>query len=120
MLMPTVSVTVIGLTVGLVGLLLFSRGRAWQELLRGLVGAWAGFLGGALAGVIMDVMLGTGVFVALVGHGLAVLGALVAVAGLGRTADERDRRPVPARLPEESEPPAAIYDERRRGDAPGR
>src|SRR5690554_4169996 len=78
MLMPTVSVTVIGLTVGVVGLLLFNRGRAWRDLLRGLVGAWLGFLGGALAGIIMDVMLSTGVFVALVGHGLAVLGALVA------------------------------------------
>lgn len=119
MLMPTVSVTVIGLVVGLVGLLL-NRGRAWRELLRGLVGAWAGFLGGALAGVIMDVMLGTGVFVALVGHGLAVLGALVAVAGLGQTMAQRDRRSYPVRPSEESEPPAVIDDEYRRGDAPGR
>lgn len=119
MLMPTVSVTVIGLTVGVVGLLLFNRGRAWRDLLRGLVGAWLGFLGGALAGIIMDVMLGTGVFVALVGHGLAVLGALVAVAGLGQTMGERDHRPVLAKPRDESEPPAAADTEHRRGDAPG-
>lgn len=110
-LFPTVSVTLIGLTAGLISLLL-CRGRVWQELVRGLAGAWAGFLGGALAGVIMDIMLGTGVFVALIGHGLAALGALVAVVGLGRTMGQRDGRSSLVRLPE-SEP--SLGDRRRPG-----
>lgn len=71
---PTTSVTLIGLVIG--GLwIAFTRER-WA-LLGGLVGAWAGFVVGTLAGVSFDVIFGTGSGVVLAGHALAVVGALV-------------------------------------------
>jgi hypothetical protein len=45
----------------------------------GVVGAWIGFIAGALVGVIIDVILQTGTYVAIIGHVAAAAGALVAL-----------------------------------------
>jgi hypothetical protein len=78
MLMPAVSVTLIGLVAGLVGYLTarYRPGPAWGL---GVVGAWIGFLTGALIGVSIDVVLGEGMFVAIVGHAVAGIGAIAAL-----------------------------------------
>lgn len=88
MLLPTLSVTVIGLIAGLVSLLL-GRDQRRLALLVGVAGAWIGFLAGGLVGVALDVTLGTGGFVAVIGHAGAALGALLAV---GRFAGRVDTR----------------------------
>ncbi|MFP3914152.1 MAG: hypothetical protein ACLFWM_04695 [Actinomycetota bacterium] len=72
MLMPTLSVTLIGLTIGAVAGL--TRGLPGRGILVGTVAAWAGFVVGAFVGVLLDALLGTGVWLAWLGHG----GALVA------------------------------------------
>lgn len=75
MLMPVFSVSVIGL-VGASVTLLLRRRRAGPAVVRGLLGAWAGFLvGGALGGVI-DVVAGSGVYIAYIGHLGALLGTI--------------------------------------------
>jgi hypothetical protein len=51
-----------------------------------MAGAWIGFLTGALIGVTFDVVLGEGIFVAIIGH---------AVAGIGAIVDLRRLRPSP-------------------------
>jgi hypothetical protein len=78
MLLPTVSVTVIGLLAGLLALLL-GRYRPGPALVLGVVGAWIGSIAGALVGVIIDVMLQTGTYVAVIGHAAATAGAFVAL-----------------------------------------
>jgi hypothetical protein len=85
MLLPTFSVTIIGLLAGVIALLL-GRYRPGPTLLRGLAGAWIGFIVGALVGLIIDVTLQTGVHVAMIGHVAAALGAFGALARL-RTPD---------------------------------
>jgi hypothetical protein len=78
MLLPTVSVTVIGLLAGLLALLL-GRYRPGPALVLGVVGAWIGFIAGALGGVIIDLILQTGTNVAIIGHTAAAAGAFVAL-----------------------------------------
>jgi hypothetical protein len=79
---PNLSVTVIGLVVGIGGAL--TRRGTWRSGVAGLVGAWVGFAIGALIGGVLDVALGTGVWVAIAGHALAVAGALGSVLLLDR------------------------------------
>lgn len=74
---PTLSVTLIGLLLG-VGVMLVTK-TDWTTVLAGLVGAWVGFAIGAVAGIVADIILGTGIWLALVGHVLAVVGAALAV-----------------------------------------
>jgi hypothetical protein len=74
---PTLSVTAIGLVIGGLGLALTRDG--WAPLLAGVIGAWVGFGLGAMIGVVIDVVVGTGTGVALAGHALAIVGALAAV-----------------------------------------
>lgn len=75
MLMPALSVTVIGLFVGvLAGLVSGSVARATA---RGLVGAWLGFLAGGLVGLVIDVTTASGGALAVLGHTGALIGALV-------------------------------------------
>lgn len=81
MVFPTLSVTVIGLVAGLLALR-FSREPRWRTFAHGLVGAWAGFLAGAVIGVTIDVVLQSGELVALLGHMGAVLFAYLAVTRL--------------------------------------
>ncbi|MFC7406039.1 hypothetical protein [Georgenia alba] len=86
MLMPTLSVTAIGLVVAAVWMI---RGRpATATLLKGLVGAWLGFLAGALVGVVFDVVLLDGIYVALFGHAFAVVGAVLVVIRRPAVTDE--------------------------------
>jgi hypothetical protein len=77
MVLPLASVTLIGLiaTVLAVGL---ARRQLPAALVRGLLGSWAGFIGGALLGVTIDVAASTGVWVGVLGHVAAVAGAVVA------------------------------------------
>lgn len=84
---PTLSVTAIGLVVGL-GAMLTRRG-SWRSGLAALVGAWVGFAIGALLGGTLDVLFGTGIWVAITGHALAVAGALASVTLLGRVPGSR-------------------------------
>jgi hypothetical protein len=75
---PTLSVTLIGLLVG-GAVMVVTRSTDRTNLLVGLVGAWVGFAVGALLGLLVDVVLGTGVWVALAGHVLALVAASTAV-----------------------------------------
>lgn len=74
MLMPTFSVTAIGLLVGLTAILIMRR-QPGRIIVLGVVGSWAGFVLGAVIGVTVDVIIGTGVYVAIAGHLAAALGA---------------------------------------------
>jgi hypothetical protein len=74
---PTLSVTLIGLLLG-VGVMLVTKSD-WTTALVGLIGAWVGFSIGALVGVVLDIIFATGLWVALVGHVLAVVGAALAI-----------------------------------------
>lgn len=71
MLMPTLSVTAIGVLIAVVGIFLARPPK--RALLHGLIGAWLGFLAGAALGVAIDVVLGEGVYLALFGHVAAAI-----------------------------------------------
>jgi membrane associated rhomboid family serine protease len=78
MLMPGLSVTLIGLVIAAIAI---ARGKpALPVLLRGLVGAWVGFVGLALIGLVVDVLFFSGMYVAILGHIGAAMGAAIAVA----------------------------------------
>ena len=78
MLLPTASVTLIGLIVGVAGYLM-TRHRPAATLGIGVAGAWIGFLAGALVGVVIDLVLRDGVYVAIIGHVVAIAGAATAL-----------------------------------------
>lgn len=80
MLMPGLSVTLIGLAIAAIAIAL--RKPAVPALLWGLIGAWAGFVALGLVGLVVDVVLFDGVYVAILGHIGAAIGAAIAV---GRT-----------------------------------
>lgn len=75
MLMPTFSVSAIGL-IGALAALLVRRQPAGAAFGRGLLGAWAGFLLGGVLGVAIDVITHNGVFVVYLGHLGALLGTI--------------------------------------------
>ena len=79
MLLPTVSVSVIGLIAGLLVVVMGARSGAARALLLGVVGAWAGFVVGAIIGVAIDVVVQSGIYLAIVGHLMAVVGSVVAL-----------------------------------------
>jgi hypothetical protein len=79
MLLPTLSVTAIGVIAALISLIVNGEGLT-RPMLLGFLGAWAGFVVGAFVGVIFDVVLQTGIYVAIVGHLMAVTGAVIALA----------------------------------------
>jgi hypothetical protein len=87
MLLPTVSVTAIGLLAGLLATLLGRR--PGPSLTRGFLGAWIGFVAGAILGVFIDVVLQTGGYLAVIGHIAAALGALVALTRSSATTEPR-------------------------------
>ena len=73
MLMPLASVTLIGL----LGALVVVGSHRWSPgaaLGRGLLGAWVGFVVGAIVGVTIDVVSHDGAWVAILGHLAAVMG----------------------------------------------
>ena len=77
MLMPALSVTLIGLVVGVVAGL--AGGRPGKAIGRGLIGAWIGFALGAVAGLVVDLAVQTGYGVAIAGHISALARAIVAL-----------------------------------------
>lgn len=79
MLMPGLSVSLIGIVIALVAVVAFGR-PASRALPRGFLGAWLGFVVGALPGLVVDVLTSSGANLALFGHAGAVVGATVAVA----------------------------------------
>lgn len=83
MLFPTLSVTLVGVIGALVALVA-RRHRPGAAFLLGIGGAWLGFLLGAVVGVTADVVLRSGIYVAIVGHLVAVAGTAVALARGGR------------------------------------
>jgi hypothetical protein len=90
MLMPALSVTGIGIAIAVMAII---RGKpATGALLRGLLGAWLGFVAGAVPGVLLDIVLTNGVYVALLGHVGAAAGAIVAITQSRAVAATR-RRP---------------------------
>jgi hypothetical protein len=78
MLLPTISVTVIGLIAGLL-VVVTGASRPARALLLSVVGAWVGFVVGAIIGVTIDVVVQSGIYLAIVGHLMAVVGAVVAL-----------------------------------------
>jgi outer membrane lipoprotein SlyB len=74
MFIPAISVTFIGLVVGV---LASPRWGLVRGLIRGLGGAWIGFVVGGLLGAIVDVVSGTGIWVAVAGHIGAFAGAVL-------------------------------------------
>lgn len=82
MLLPAVSVTLIGLVAGLIFTLL-RRSKPLVMLLLGVAGAWVGFLVGAVFGIAIDVISQSGVFVAILGHLMAIPGSLVSLMRFG-------------------------------------
>ncbi|MFD1826195.1 MULTISPECIES: hypothetical protein [Mumia] len=92
MLLPLVSVSLIGLLVGVVVRPLTTAGRPLApRVVVALVGAWAGFAVLGLTGVTVDVIAGTGVWVAALGHAGAALGAVLAARGDGVPGRRRGR-----------------------------
>jgi len=94
MLLPLVSVSLIGMLVGLVvGLAVgppASTGRRLAlKVAAAVAGAWAGFLVFGLTGVTVDAVAGTGVWVPALGHVGAVFGAVLAAWGGGRSGRRR-------------------------------
>lgn len=76
MLLPGLSVTLIGLVVGLLaGVAVGTPGRSQ---VRGVVAAWIGFVGGAFVGLLVDALLRTGTWLGWLGHA----GAIVAAVGV--------------------------------------
>jgi hypothetical protein len=82
--MPTLSVTMIGIVIAITGIV---RGKpAAGTLLRGIIGAWLGFVAGAVPGVALDVAVTNGVFVAVFGHIGAIVVGVMAVGRAPRPA----------------------------------
>jgi hypothetical protein len=96
--MPAVSVTVLGVVAGFIGLLLV-RHRSWSSMVHGIAGAWVGFIAGAIVAIILDVVLGSGTLLPVLGHAAAAAGALVAVIRLRSRSDLTAHRAVPPSAP---------------------
>ncbi|MBL1077373.1 hypothetical protein JK358_23505 [Nocardia sp. 2] len=76
MLVPGLTITMIGLAVGVVTGVILQHGPAPRSVLGGVIGAWAGFAAGALIAWLADPVLPGGYYGLLFGHAFAVLGAL--------------------------------------------
>jgi len=74
MVMPLISVTAIGLIVGLV--VGGATGKIGLRSIEGVVAAWLGFLAGAIVGMLFGAVAGTGSTVAWLGHVAALAGAV--------------------------------------------
>jgi hypothetical protein len=74
MVMPLLSVTVIGVIVGMVAGA--ATGKIGRRPIEGVVAAWLGFLAGAVLGILLDILAGTGWIVAWFGHAAALAGAV--------------------------------------------
>lgn len=76
MLFPALSVTLIGFVVG--GIVAAGIGHPTRPLVTGILGSWLGFVAGAIVGVGIDAAIGSGVWVAIMGHLVAIPGAFAA------------------------------------------
>ncbi|MFI6870622.1 hypothetical protein [Nocardia sp. NPDC050406] len=76
MLVPGFTITLIGLVVGITAGVVLQHGPAARSIAGGLVGAWAGFAAGTAIGWLVDSVLLDGYYAVMLGHALAVLGAL--------------------------------------------
>lgn len=89
MLLPTLSVSTIGLLVGLV-----TRPSPWTTRSRHVLGslavAWLGFVAGAVFGVLLDVVLTTDHWLAVLGH----VGAVISSVGMTGSTWVAGRRSV--------------------------
>ncbi|HSJ83226.1 MAG TPA: hypothetical protein VLA91_05345 [Acidimicrobiia bacterium] len=74
MVMPLLSVTAIGVIVGMVAGA--ATGKIGRRSIEGVVAAWLGFLAGAILGILFDILAGTGSMVAWLGHAAALAGAV--------------------------------------------
>jgi hypothetical protein len=96
MVFPVLSVTALGLVVGLV------LGAARHDVLRGavrsVVAAWLGFAVLGLVGLAIDVVLGTGTWLAWLGH-LGALGYAFLSFRVGRPAHPEPAPGSPAGSP---------------------
>ncbi len=77
MLMPGLSVTLIGVAIAATGIAL--NRPVWPALRLGLIGAWVAFVAGALIGLVLEVLLTQGALVVPLGHIGAAAGAAVGV-----------------------------------------
>jgi cell shape-determining protein MreD len=77
MLMPALSVTALGV-IAAAAVSVHLRSAHVRVFAAGFLGSWAGFLCGAVAGLLVDVLTGGGVFLAVFGHTAALVGAVAA------------------------------------------
>lgn len=87
MLIPLISVSLIGLVAGLAGL---TRRAPAVVLFRCLLAAWMGFAVGAMLGLVVDVLLFGGFWIALIGH----IGAVAAASRTSQVSAPRARRSI--------------------------
>lgn len=83
MVFPILSVTFIGLVVA-AAVSVTRKSPPRRTLIEGVLGAWLAFILGALAGVLVDVIMGSGVYLAIFGHLAALAGAFVGARRKGR------------------------------------
>ena len=91
MVMPLLSVTLIGLAMA-AGVIAWRRDGLVTALLYGVAGAWLGFIVCGVPGLLIDVALGDGKFVAILGHLGAVCGAAFALTRLQARGELAGRR----------------------------
>jgi hypothetical protein len=79
MIFPLLSVSLIGLFVAL------RRAPDWipqsRAIRNGLIGGWAGYVAGAVIGFVVGFVLPTSIWIGLIGHVAAFLGARASVLG---------------------------------------
>jgi hypothetical protein len=79
MIFPLLSVSLIGLVVAL------RMAPGWipqsRALRHGLIGGWAGYVVGAIIGFLVSFVLPTDIWIGLIGHGAAFVGARASVLG---------------------------------------
>ncbi len=79
MIFPLLSVSLIGLFVAL------RMAPDWipqsRALRHGLIGGWAGYVVGAIIGFLVSFVLPTDIWIGLLGHGAAFMGARASVEG---------------------------------------
>ena len=79
MVMPLLSVTFIGLVLGAITAVL-EHTPPLPTGARALAGAWLGFITGALCGLVVDIAMGSGATLAILGHAGAGAGAVAVAA----------------------------------------
>lgn len=77
MIFPVLSVSLIGL-LGFILYMVLNGSHSWKRnIMNFLFAAWGGFVIGAIIGVLVDVIFAKGIYVAVLGHGFALLGVIL-------------------------------------------